>query len=62
MKYKIPAKEPCCSSPVTNKMNRMAYGKVAAKYTTFKNENRANVRIFVTLRRVRETTVAVEKQ
>jgi hypothetical protein len=45
MKYKIPAKEPCCSSPVTNKMNRMAYGKVAAKYTTFKNENRGNVRI-----------------
>jgi hypothetical protein len=31
MKYKIPANDPFCSSPVTNKMNRMAYGKVAAK-------------------------------
>jgi hypothetical protein len=36
MKYKTPVSEPSCNSPVTNRMNRMAYGKVAAKYTTLK--------------------------
>jgi hypothetical protein len=37
MKYKTPVIEPSWSSPVTNRMNRITYGKVAAKYTTLKN-------------------------
>jgi hypothetical protein len=36
MKYRTPVSDPSCNSPVTNRMNRMAYGKVAAKYTTLK--------------------------
>jgi hypothetical protein len=48
MKYKIPAKEPCCSSPVTNKINRITYGKVAAKYTTCNNNNNNNNKLLYT--------------